>query len=88
MERKTSGTSDEGYNSDLPSPTRDFSRDELRIITKDAKELKEKYLISEMINNSANGVIYQGKHFLLILLKNENFGTLIFLTFFEFFRKL
>ena len=61
MDRKNSGNSDEGYNSDLPSPTRDFTREELRIITREAKEFKEKYVIEKMINNSANGVIYQGK---------------------------
>ena len=63
MERNNSNnsrTSDEGYNSDLPSPIRDFTRKELRIINKEAKEFKEKYVVESMINNSANGVIYQG----------------------------
>lgn len=66
MERKASGNSDEGYNSDLPSPTRDFTRDQLRIITKDAKDFKDKYVIEKMINNSANGVIYQGNLILTV----------------------
>ena len=63
MERNNSNnsrTSDEGYNSDLPSPIRDFTRKELRVINKEAKEFKEKYVVESMINNSANGVIYQG----------------------------
>ena len=42
MERKISGKSDEGYESDLSSPTRAFTREELRTITREAKEFKEK----------------------------------------------
>jgi hypothetical protein len=60
MDRKTSGNSDEGYGSDLQSPTRYFTREELRIINREAKEFKEKYVVDKLLNNSANGVIYQG----------------------------
>lgn len=60
MKRKLSATSDEGYNSDLPSPKRECPRDHSRTITRESQEFKDKYQIEKIINNSANGVIYQG----------------------------
>lgn len=63
--KRVSRYSDEGYNSDLSSPTRDFTRDELKVINREAKEFKERYFVEELINNSANGVIYKGMDLLL-----------------------
>ena len=60
MERKVSGKSDEGYESDLSSPTRAFTREELRVINREAKEFKENFFVEKLLNNSANGVIYTG----------------------------
>mgnify|MGYP006944969141 CR=1 FL=1 len=67
VEKRGSGYSDEGYNSDLSSPTRDFTREELKIINREAKEFKDKYFIENLINNSANGVIYKGKKKVIFL---------------------
>ena len=52
--------SDEGYGSDKnPSPIRD-SREIQKMVAKDVKEFKEKYVVEKLLNNSANGVIYKG----------------------------
>ena len=57
-------TSDEGYNSDLSnSPKREVTKCHLKIITRDAIIFKEKYCVENLLNNSANGVIYTGKYF-------------------------
>ena len=58
MVKRSSKSSDEGYNSDLSEW--ELSRDHLKVINREAKEFKEKYFIQELINNSANGVIYKG----------------------------
>ena len=63
MERKIS---DEGYNSEeserkwgpIMNPA---CRVESRRVALEAKEFKEKYQIEKILNNSANGVIYEGK---------------------------
>ena len=60
MKRTSGRNSDEGYNSDLPSPQRDVSREELKVIHREVKEFKEKYFVEKLLNNSANGVIYKG----------------------------
>ena len=60
IERKIS---DEGYNSEesgLSPVAKGLSRREIRRIALEAKIFKEKYQISKVMNNSANGVIYEG----------------------------
>ena len=47
--------SDDGYNSD-----REMQREKLRLINRDTLEFKRKYNVLELLNNSANGVIYSG----------------------------
>ena len=47
--------SDDGYNSD-----REMQREKLRLINRDTLEFKKKYNVLELLNNSANGVIYSG----------------------------
>ena len=59
IERKIS---DEGYNSEesgLSPVAKGLSRREIRRIALEAKIFKEKYQISKVMNNSANGVIYE-----------------------------
>ena len=48
-------SSDDGYNSDL-----EMKRERQRWINRDIHEFKRKYDVQELINNSANGVIYSG----------------------------
>ena len=60
VERKTS---DEGYNSEeaARSPlSKGLARRVARKVAQEAKVFKEKYQISKILNNSANGVIYEG----------------------------
>ena len=58
---RVSQHSDEGYGSDkTPSPFRD-TRENQKMVAKDVKEFKEKYVVEKLMNNSANGVIYKGK---------------------------
>jgi len=55
--------SDEGYNTDqTSSPTISPTKDSLniRLINKESKEFRSKYFTTKILNNSANGVIYQG----------------------------
>ena len=56
--------SDDGYNSD-----REMQREKLRLINRDTLEFKRKYNVLELLNNSANGVIYSG----MFMSKNRNF---------------
>ena len=56
--------SDDGYNSD-----REMQREKLRLINRDTLEFKRKYNVLELLNNSANGVIYSGT----FMSKNRNF---------------
>lgn len=72
--------SDDGYNSD-----REMQREKLRLINRDTLEFKRKYNVLELINNSANGVIYSGmfmskiRHFCLKLSFFSSFSILFIL---------
>ena len=50
-----SNGSDDGYNSDL-----EIKKEE--IIKRDNIDFRRKYQVEQLLNNSANGVIYTGKH--------------------------
>ena len=71
--------SDDGYNSD-----REMQREKLRLINRDTLEFKKKYNVLELLNNSANGVIYSGmfmskiRHFCLKLTPFHHFNTIYF----------
>ena len=56
----TSSSSDDGYNSDNQS-----KQAQKHNIARDTATFKKKYQVVELINNSANGIIYSGKSFLL-----------------------
>ena len=58
--------SDDGYNSD-----REMQREKLRLINRDTLEFKRKYNVLELLNNSANGVIYSGMF--MSKIRRENF---------------
>ena len=72
--------SDDGYNSD-----REMQREKLRLINRDTLEFKRKYNVLELLNNSANGVIYSGmftskiRHFCLRLSLFSSFSILFIL---------
>ena len=57
--------SDDGYGSD---ETQNFGscpkedRLNLKLINKEAREFRNKYFTQKVLNNSANGVIYQGNY--------------------------
>ena len=68
--------SDDGYNSD-----REMQREKLRLINRDTLEFKRKYNVLELLNNSANGVIYSGMFIFAIFAKIElfhDFNTIYF----------
>merc|ERR1712008_294545 len=59
--------SDDGYSTDVSptiSPTKERINQEnklnAKLINKDSKEFRSKYYTEKVLNNSANGVIYQG----------------------------
>ena len=66
--------SDDGYNSD-----REMQREKLRLINRDTLEFKRKYNVLELLNNSANGVIYSGlfmaKIIVLTIFLNRTFSS-------------
>ena len=61
MQNKRS-TSDDGYGTDSPtiSPSKELN---VKQINRDSREFRTKYFTEKVLNNSANGVIYQGKRF-------------------------
>ena len=66
MEMETERLSDDGYGTDHRSPTISPTKGQseklnLKLINKDSKEFRTKYFTEKVLNNSANGVIYQGK---------------------------
>ena len=73
MEIETRNRSDDGYGTDASfgsteCPTKspikyqkDDDRLNLRLIQKDSKDFRSKYFTEKVLNNSANGIIYQGK---------------------------
>ena len=73
--------SDDGYGSDRPkSPeTRIYEID----FQLQNQEFKEKYLVEKLLNNSANGVIYSGTVFKL-LMQNWSISWLYFTYLFIF----
>lgn len=54
----TSSSSDDGYNSDNQS-----KQAQKHNIARDTATFKKNYQVVELINNSANGIIYSGKKF-------------------------
>ena len=52
----TSSSSDDGYNSDNQS-----KQAQKHNISRDTATFKKNYQVVELINNSANGIIYSGK---------------------------
>ena len=59
--------SDDGYDTDgspAISPTKEQKSQEnklnTKLISKDSREFRSKYFTEKVLNNSANGVIYQG----------------------------
>ena len=61
--------SDDGYDTDVSpaiSPTKKHQSQEnklnTKVISKDSKEFRSKYFTEKVLNNSANGVIYQGTY--------------------------
>ena len=61
--------SDDGYGTDVSptiSPTKERLNQEnklnTKLINKDSKEFRSKYFTEKVLNNSANGVIYQGTY--------------------------
>ena len=61
--------SDDGYGTDVSpaiSPTKEQHSQEnklnAKLINKDSKEFRSKYFTEKVLNNSANGVIYQGSN--------------------------
>ena len=73
MEIETRNRSDDGYGTDASfgsnecptkSPIKYQKEDDrlnLRLIQKDSKDFRSKYFTEKVLNNSANGIIYQGK---------------------------
>ena len=62
VERETK-ISDEGYGSPTESPTISPTKENIlniKLINKESKEFRSKYFTQKILNNSANGVIYQG----------------------------
>ena len=57
-------TSDDGYGTDSPtiSPSKELN---VKQINRESREFRTKYFTEKVLNNSANGVIYQGKGFYL-----------------------
>ena len=56
--------SDDGYSTDSPSPTISPSKENqlnVKQINREAREFRNKYFTEKVLNNSANGVIYQGR---------------------------
>ena len=53
---RESSSSDDGYNSDEQS-----RKMHKYYIARDTSMFKRKYQVNELLNNSANGVIYSGK---------------------------
>ena len=64
----TSSSSDDGYNSDNQS-----KQAQKHNIARDTATFKKNYQVVELINNSANGIIYSGKRFLTKLAQNVVF---------------
>ena len=64
MENKSqTSLSDDGYGTDNPSPTISPSKENhlnVKQINREAREFRTKYFTEKVLNNSANGVIYQG----------------------------
>ena len=64
MENKSqTSMSDDGYGTDNPSPTISPSKENqlnVKQINREAREFRTKYYTEKVLNNSANGVIYQG----------------------------
>ena len=59
---RESSSSDDGYNSDEQS-----RKMQKYYIARDTSMFKRKYQVNELLNNSANGVIYSGKFKIAIL---------------------
>ena len=59
--QKSKRISDEGYQSDQSPIKNDCDTEKLEIIEAEAIEFKNKYTVTKMMYNSANGVIYEGK---------------------------
>ena len=55
--------SDDGYVTDSPSPTISPTKESpnTKLINKESREFRTKYFTEKVLNNSANGVIYQGE---------------------------
>ena len=72
MEIEIRNGSDDGYGTDAsfgstecpiskcPIKQEDDHRLNLRLIQKDSKDFRSKYFTEKVLNNSANGIIYQG----------------------------
>lgn len=58
--QKSKRISDEGYQSDQSPIKNDCDKEKLEIIEAEAIEFKNKYTVTKMMYNSANGVIYEG----------------------------
>ena len=76
--------SDDGYGTDVSpaiSPTKEQHSQEnklnAKLINKDSKEFRSKYFTEKVLNNSANGVIYQGSNNNLIKIKQTNKSKVI-----------
>ena len=55
--------SDDGYVTDSPSPTISPTKESpnTKLINKESRQFRTKYFTEKVLNNSANGVIYQGE---------------------------
>ena len=64
MESKSqTSISDDGYGTDNPSPRISPTKENqlnVKQINREAREFRTKYFTEKVLNNSANGVIYQG----------------------------
>ena len=75
MEVEPERLSDDGYGTDNRSPTISPTKEQseklnLKTINRDSKEFRTKYFTEKVLNNSANGVIYQGiEYFMWQLLR-------------------
>ena len=65
---RESSSSDDGYNSDEQS-----RKMQKYYIARDTTAFKKKYQVTELLNNSANGVIYSGKFQLTASILSSNF---------------
>lgn len=63
--RNISQISDEGYNSDRSDRAAETTTEKIRVLSRENRIFKEKYFVEKVINNSANGIIYKGKHTLI-----------------------